>query len=264
MTTPTFFQVARRPKWIAGLALALLFAYVFALLGQWQISRTFTQTEPLDQTEQLLVLSEVAQPSQPLQPEAANRLVSANIQLDYRNVYIVAGRLQQQTEEVLEGFWVIANSYAQTAGSDEVASLSVALGFAADLAAAEKARLELQEQVVAQAFLPVQGRYLQTEAPVARPDPSKAYLLDSFSLAELVNLYSQKPVSSYAGFLALDVEPGFGLEKIALPPVEAGLSINWLTLFYAVEWVLFGGFAVFLWWRLVEDQRVRELSVTKG
>jgi hypothetical protein len=29
-----------------------------------------------------------------------------------------------------------------------------------------------------------------------------------------------------------------------------------------VEWVLFGIFAVFLWWRLVEDQRLREQEAT--
>jgi hypothetical protein len=34
--------------------------------------------------------------------------------------------------------------------------------------------------------------------------------------------------------------------------------VNWLTLFYALEWALFAGFAVFLWWRLVEDARIRE------
>jgi hypothetical protein len=91
-------------------------------------------------------------------------------------------------------------------------------------------------------------------------DPAKPYVLESLSLAQLVNLYSQEPVQSFAGFLALDAEPGLGLDRIELPPQQAGTQVNWLTLFYAVEWVLFGGFAVFLWWRLVEDQRIREIS----
>jgi hypothetical protein len=43
-----------------------------------------------------------------------------------------------------------------------------------------------------------------------------------------------------------------------------GTSVNWLTLFYAVEWVLFGVFAVFLWWRLVQDQRLRESTKTNA
>ena len=34
------------------------------------------------------------------------------------------------------------------------------------------------------------------------------------------------------------------------PPAE---KINWLNLFYAAEWVVFAGFALFIWWRLVKD-----------
>lgn len=258
MANPTFFQVARRPKWIAGLAIALLAAYIFALLGQWQLSRTFTETKPIDDSEQVLSLTDVATPGKPLEAAAANKLVSAEVQVDPSNVYIVASRLQQAADGVIEGYWVIANSTVLV--EDEPASLSVAIGFASDLVTAEAARTEASEQLVAQAFLPFKGRYLQTEAPVERPDPNKPFLLGSFSLAELVNLYSSEPISSFAGFLALDANPGLGLERIQLPPVEEGVSVNWLTLFYAVEWVLFGGFAVFLWWRLVEDQRVREKS----
>ena len=263
MSNPTFFQVARRPKWIAGLALALVIAYVFVLLGQWQLERTFTTTEPITDQEQVLVLTDFAQPAMPLQAAAANKLVTANIQLDTSNVYIVANRLQQTNDEVVNGYWLISNS-AALLPDETTASLSVAIGFAADLVAAEKARTELQNAMLAQAFLPIQGRYLQTEAPLARPDAAKDYLLGSFSLAELVNLYSSEPIRSFAGFVALAAEPGYGLEKIAPPPIEPGVSINWLTLFYAVEWVLFGGFAVFLWWRLVEDQVLRESTISKA
>lgn len=30
-----------------------------------------------------------------------------------------------------------------------------------------------------------------------------------------------------------------------------------LNLFYAVEWVVFAGFAIFLWWRFVRDEHLR-------
>jgi hypothetical protein len=83
-------------------------------------------------------------------------------------------------------------------------------------------------------------------------------LLESFSLAQLVNLYKGDTLQSLAGFMVLDSEPGFGLEPIVIAPPEAGTQVNWLTLFYALEWALFAGFAVFLWWRLVEDARIGE------
>ena len=260
MANPTFFSVARRPKWIGGLIFSLAVAAVFALLGQWQLDRTFTVTEPVDVNEQVFVLNEVATPGAPITAEAANVLVSANIFIDQQNVFIISNRLQQSNNEVVEGYWLIANSGALLADNDTTGSLTVAIGYADTLQRAESARAELQEAILAQAFLESTGRYLQTEGPVAIADIEKPCVLGSLSLAQLVNLYQGPPVQSFAGFLALDAEPGFGLDRIELPPQQVGTQVNWLTLFYAVEWVLFGVFAVFLWWRLVEDQRIREIS----
>ena len=260
MANPTFLSIARRPKWIAGLFFALAVAAVFALLGQWQLDRTFTVIEPESENEQVLVLNKIATPGAPMTAEAANVMVSANIFFDQSNVFIVSNRLQQSANEVVEGFWLIANSGALLSDNDATGSLTVAIGYADTLEQAEKARAELQDSILPQAFLESTGRYLQTEGPVAIADPDKPYLLESLSLAQLVNFYSSEPVQSFAGFLALDAEPGLGLERIELPPQQVGTQVNWLTLFYAVEWVLFGAFAVFLWWRLVEDQRIREIS----
>ena len=264
MTQPTFFSVATRPKWIGGLLFALAIAVVFALLGQWQLDRTFTVVEPEKENEQVFVLNQIATPGAPLTAEAANVLISAKIMLDQSNIYIVSNRLQQAGEEVVAGYWLIGNSGALLSDNDKTASLTVAIGFSESLETIEKARVELQESMLPQAFLESTGRYLQTEAPIDFPDANKPYLFGSLSLAQLVNLYSDEQVESFAGFLALDADPGLGLERIELPPQQIGTQVNWLTLFYAVEWVLFAGFAVFLWWRLVQDQRLRESTNTSS
>ncbi|CAB4557419.1 MAG: hypothetical protein F2542_03755 [Actinobacteria bacterium] len=258
MTNPTWSQVARRPKWIFGLFLALAIAVVFALLGQWQLERSFTEVQPEDENQKPVVLIQTEKPGAPLTVAAANKRVKADVMLDTQNVFIVANRLQRANDEVLSGYWVIANSSVLLQDGDSTASLSVGIGFAEDLLTAEEARAELMESIQAQAFLEQTGRYLQTEGPVAQTDPTKPYLLESFSLAQLVNLYKGDGVQSLAGFMVLDSDPGFGLEAIVIAPPEAGTQVNWLTLFYALEWALFAGFAVFLWWRLVEDARIRE------
>ncbi|WP_054821545.1 hypothetical protein [Arthrobacter sp. JCM 19049] len=36
--------------------------------------------------------------------------------------------------------------------------------------------------------------------------------------------------------------------------------MNWLNVFYGIEWVVFAGFAFFLWYRLVRDDYQRELD----
>ena len=260
MTNPTWSQVARRPKWIAGLFLALAVAAIFALLGQWQLERSFTEVEPEDQSQKPLVLTATEKPGEPLTAAAANKLVQAQIFIDTQNVFIVSNRLQRAADEVVSGYWVIANSSVLLEDGESTASLSVGIGFAESLAVAEGAREALMESVQAQAFLEQTGKYLQTEGPETQSDPAKSYLLESFSLAQLVNLYKGVEAQSLAGFMVLDAEPGFGLERIIIAPPEAGTQVNWLTLFYALEWALFAGFAVFLWWRLVEDARIRELQ----
>ena len=258
MKNPTWSQVARRPKWIFGLFLALAVAAVFALLGQWQLERSFTEVEAEDQSLAPLVLIDSELPGAPLTPIAANKRVQANLMLDTQNVFIVANRLQRTSDKVVSGYWVIANSNVLLQDGESTASLSVGVGFAESLSVAETARVELMESIQAQAFLNQTGRYLQTEGPVALTDPTKPYLLESFSLAQLVNLYKGDGFQSLAGFMVLDSDPGFGLERIVIAPPEPGTQVNWLTLFYALEWALFAGFAVFLWWRLVEDARIRE------
>lgn len=258
MTNPTWSQVARRPKWIAGLFLALAVAAVFALLGQWQLERSFTEVEAEDQSLAPLVLIDSELPGAPLTPIAANKRVQADLMLDTQNVFIVSNRLQRTNDEVVSGYWVIANSNVLLQDGESTASLSVGVGFAESLSVAETARTELMESIQAQAFLNQTGRYLQTEGPVALTDPTKPYFLESFSLAQLVNLYRGDGFQSLAGFMVLDADPGFGLEPIVIAPPEPGTQVNWLTLFYALEWALFAGFAVFLWWRLVEDARIRE------
>ena len=267
MTNPTWSQVARRPKWIFGLFLALAIAAVFALLGQWQLERSFTEVEPEDENQKPVVLVETEKPGEPLTVTAANKRVQAKLMIDTQNVFIVSDRLQLLADKAASGYdlfssgyWVIANSRVLLQDGESIASLSVGLGFTESLSVAEAARTWLMESVQVQAFLEQTGRYLQTEGPVALTDPAKPYLLESFSLAQLVNLYKGDSVQSFAGFMVLEAEPGFGLEPIVIAPPEAGTQVNWLTLFYALEWALFAGFAVFLWWRLVEDARIREIQ----
>jgi surfeit locus 1 family protein len=36
------------------------------------------------------------------------------------------------------------------------------------------------------------------------------------------------------------------------------VQLNLLNVFYAIEWVIFGGFAIYLWYRLVRDAVERD------
>ena len=111
------------------------------------------------------------------------------------------------------------------------------------------------------------GRLLPSEAPVAgkAAAPGEA---TAVSVAELINYWE---ISSYPGFVAATAEiaDGADVSPAAVPgdllPLQIGpqppaQQINWLNLFYSLEWVVFAGFALFIWWRLVKDDYRRDLE----
>ena len=38
------------------------------------------------------------------------------------------------------------------------------------------------------------------------------------------------------------------------PPRTRLASVNWLNIFYAIEWAVFAGFAFYIWYRLAKDR----------
>ena len=255
--TPTWWQLARQPRWIAALLAALALAAGFALLGQWQLERSFREVGINTETETEVALESLVTPASPIANSAIDRLVRASVTLQPQQAFIIADRQQLLSDGTKQsGYWLVANS--SWLYEDQAVSLTLALGFSPDLAEIEAARASLLDTVVPAAFLPVSGRFEPSEAP-ERPTGEKPYILNSLSVAQLINVYyTDEPPLAVAGFLIVDETQTWA----ELQPIRIGLQteqveINWLNLFYAAEWVIFAGFAVFLWWRLVEDERVR-------
>ena len=73
---PTFWQVAGKPKWLAGLALAIVVAIVFSLFGNWQLSRSIRVIEGDLQGKVATPIEEVAELGKPFLEAQADRLVS--------------------------------------------------------------------------------------------------------------------------------------------------------------------------------------------
>ena len=241
--TPTFFEVARRPKWIGGLLLALLVAASFAGLMQWQLSRTFVEVGIAEEVQQPKPLVDLAEPGNIL-PNSFDRLATATVVLDPDNSHVVSNRLQLQSGELVSGYWLISNSYEKSTG----ASLTLALAFSitpADLA------FELPK-----GELEITG-YIQPSDPVA----DGGQYLGSVALAQLVNLYFDEPVASYPIYLIVQDGLDLPAEKISIGVRQAEIEVNWLTAFYALEWAFFALAAFYLWWRLVSDQVARERAL---
>lgn len=240
--TPSFWELARKPKWVLGFFAALAVAAIFAGLMQWQLERTFNVVgvEPSDNAP--VELSELMSPG-PLEQSVYDRLADATVTLDPANSFVVAERLQLKGEEPLEGYWLISNSYVDDA------SLTLALAFSQDLAEIQKAKANL----VAQEY-EVTGYLQPTEAPESKTEEG---LLATLSLAQLVNLYSADEFPSYPAYMIVQEGLDVGLEPITIGIRQQEIQINWLTAFYAAEWAFFALAAFYIWWRLIRDEQIR-------
>jgi cytochrome oxidase assembly protein ShyY1 len=255
------WKTALKPRWIAGFVFAIAVSGVFVLLSQWQFGRSTQPEVPTNPaTEQVRPLTDTLQPGEFFHGTDADQMVSAEGSYDPAKQLLVPGRLHDGKT----GYWVVSAFAVDGAPALTGAAASpqtwipVARGWVAepgDAPAPPSGTLELT------------GRLLPSEAPVpgTAPKPGEA---TAVSVAELINYWE---VSSYPGFVAATAEVANGVDVSAaavqgeLLPLDIGpqppaQQINWLNLFYSLEWVVFAGFALFIWWRLVKDDYHRDLE----
>jgi surfeit locus 1 family protein len=270
-------RLALTAKWISGLLLALLLASAFAFLGQWQLGRAVGSETKKVTSSDFVSLTSVAKPNQPFTfaevSESADKKVTlhrvrAEINLYDAKPFIIADRIQLDGRV---GFWLVQPAHVKlTDGS--LAQVFVARGWAKDMATAKKAAALLPALGFTDWFGNFVGRYQPGESPLkTNADGTFA----SLSPAQLINLVpdsssdsKQLPLPSFGGFFVVDEADGsgdaqLGLETITMGVPDLGNPINWLSAFYAVEWTIFAGFAVFMWWRLLADAFALTISASE-
>ena len=246
----------RRPRWIAALVLALAIAAIFAGLGQWQLERAVSSGQVDDRpTETVQPLTSVASPQQPVLAVEAAQRVSTSGTFEPADYGILADRLNGGRS----GYWVVGHLAVDEPGAP---ALAVALGWAPDRDTAVAVRDALAAQPRASGPEEVDGRYVDPDAPNvddAEKSEGGRYDLTTMSPAAFVNIWTALPASTdvYGGYVISSTAPD-GLDVIDAPEPDRSVELNWLNIFYAAEWVIFAGFAVFLWYRLARDAWERE------
>ena len=253
MTKPlTWFQVARRPKWVGGFFSAMAVAAICALLAQWQGGRAIE--EPLHDHSSYVSemakapnIDSVVRPGFAPRNDAVGTVVRATLTLDPARAWVVANRVQR---DGTAGYWVVAIGRTD-AGRD----LVITLGFAAKRADANRARAAFEA-------LPQQSakQYFGRLSPSEGPQLIHHGLLKSLAVGQLANLGVAGQSDLVYPLFLLETQHAFsGLQKITVETLSSA-QINWLSAFYALEWTFFMGFSFFMWWRLVTDAQLRELE----
>lgn len=247
---PTLREVMLRGRWISMLLFCLLVAGVFAWLGQWQLSRAIdTDPPPAGATEQVRPLTEAVEPGQYLPEPLVGQKVETSGTWVPDDFLIVSGRFN----DGVEGYWVTG----QLRVADRT-SIAVAIGWVPDRAAADAAVERLNADAGADRVTVV-GRIISDEGP-AVPPRSDPHRMDRMSPAALLSRWHDTDeLDVYRPYLAATTAEA-GLVDISSPAPQEQSPVNWLNIFYAVEWVIFAGFAFYLWYRLAKDAWEREVE----
>jgi surfeit locus 1 family protein len=233
-----FWSTALTPRWIAGLVLALAIAASFAALGQWQLDRSVENVQVVEiDTETTMPLEQIAEPGRGVTDAQQGRTVSVTGEFVRGEFVLLTDRGDGQGSTTM---WLVGHLV-----TDEGVSLAVAIGTTPTSFQPLSLKPERAEWV---------GRYLPSEAPQSSDFENGER--SALAVPELVNLWAD-PGPVYAGYLVL-ADPADGLGVIRADAPVREVTLNWLNVFYAIEWVLFAGFAIYLWYRLVRDAVERE------
>jgi surfeit locus 1 family protein len=246
---PTLREVMLRGRWIGMLLFCLLVAGVFAWLGQWQLERAI-ETDPPEPgaTEQVQQLDEVVEPGQYLPEPLVGQRVETSGTWVPGDFLVVS----QRYNDGVEGYWVTGQLRVA-----ERTSIAVAIGWAPDRESADAAIDELNADDGG--TVEIAGRIISDEGPVPPPhdEPDR---MNRMSTAALLSFWHDTDqLDVYRPYLAA-IEASAGLVDIDSPAPNEMSPVNWLNVFYAVEWAIFAGFAFYLWYRLAKDAWEREVE----
>lgn len=251
-------RVALRPRFLGLLALMVVATLVCGLLATWQwdrAHRALTQQTGEDRT--LGQIADVLEPGKAVTNEIAGGIVDASGTYDPDQQVLVPGRRIDGEDAVIvvTALHVKTGSGADgTAGSDD-ALLPVARGWIPE----KQVTGDDGEVDPSLAPAPPTGEVSvngRLEASEAATNGLEDGVAEEIATPLLINEWGSP---MYAGYVAVGSSQD-GLN--GLPKAESQFSsgLNWQNLGYALQWVLFGGFFLYLWWRSVRTAHLDELA----
>lgn len=233
------------PRWLGLSASLVAVVAACVLLGWWQWDRATTEVvrEP---PSGVVPLDETHQVGDPVDPADAGRRVSLRGSYDDARQLLVVDRLDAGRP----GAWVLtAFVLADTQG----ATVPVVRGWLAE---------GLSPPAPPEGDVRLEGWLEPTEPTTLREpgrDPLPQGQVEIVSSPELLSLWAPAPLLQ--GFVIVgEPAPDAPLQPVAPPALTTDSEVDWQNLAYAIQWWLFGLFAIFWFVRMArveaEDRRV--------
>ena len=247
-----------KPRWLGLSGLLVVLLAAFTLLGLWQLSvaRDEARKSAIEEAPRQPVasLASVLQPHGAFPATASGRRVAAVGSYDPAGQVLVSGRRLDGAA----GYWVLTPLVVTETG----ARLAILRGFVRTPLAPAARTGEVT----------VLGSIAPGESPASPATPLPPGQLPSVDLGHLVNEWDG---SIYNAFLfaisetpdATDAGPAGssatgGIERVPPPPVPSGLTAR--NAAYALQWWVFGLFAIWMWWRMVREDHQRDEALRRG
>lgn len=247
------WRVLLRPQMVLLHVAAVVAVGATVLLGLWQFqaweySRVDRAAVLADQPP--LPIDEVLGPDEPYLNDAVGQPVRVRgVWVPQSTVYVG----QRPAGAGASGYWQLASVAVCPDGDcPDASAVPVVLGWAAEVpsgTAAPRGPVELT------------GWLQPGEGSEIDDDPTD----DVLASVRIPDLLQRSNRDLYAGYVILD-EPEdvrSGLTPVtpeSLPAPSASVGLR--NLLYAIQWWVFGGFAVFLWWRWCRDEMASGLPST--
>jgi surfeit locus 1 family protein len=215
-----------------------------AWLGSWQVGAW--QDHRHDKADALankpaMALKDVLGPDDPFPSKYVGQPVTFNGTWVDTTVYV-----RDKTAHGRDGYWVVTPVTTETGSA-----MLVVRGWSAR-----------PESPAVQGGTSITGWIQPGESSSTPDDDATDDVLPSLRIADVLERMNQ---DLYGGYVIAKEPPEAGLTPVTpdqLPKPSAFTSIR--NLLYGIEWWVFGGFAVFLWWRWSRDEVDRVRSVTAG
>lgn len=258
-------RTALTPKWLGLLGLVIAVMVGFAFLGRWQLD-VAQERGVIEATQEAAAkpstpLLEVIRPDGSFPEGGLDRKVSFAGTYDGSKQILVSGRKLGDRQ----GFWVVTPLTVEGSQgrSGQPALMPVLRGFVADARQAPAPPAGRVE---------VHGTLAQSEPP---PNQFRALPQGQVQTINVPQLLNRWGADMFNAFVFADAGPGSGalatapgeggdgaadLRAVA-PPAAGVAELNWRNFGYALQWFFFGGFALYMWWRMVrEDARLAALA----
>lgn len=240
---PSYVRVATSARMLLLLVLLLGAAAVCVRLGMWQLDRAEVRGAAADReaagedAARAAALTDVVAPQTALSGDHEGRLVEVTGTFDAADELLVVDRLLDDDA----GYLVLTPLRVPAADG---AVLPVVRGWVADVDDAERLAPLPTGPVTVTGYL----RSGEQAGRTGLPDGQ----VSTISPAELVNRWGGPIYSGYVVVAESDPPQDPALAVLPPPSTETGLDLR--NLAYALQWWIFGGFALLLWVRLVRDE----------